>query len=223
MLILQIFTDLVKRYLEEPFSTLYLDISSGHNIYISAVIEAGRLFSTFTNLQHLGSKEKAPKIFITFSEPIRPNYDGPYKVFTDYAFETKAFYHYPLLPTTSNLKDAYTIHAKDVSIEIADGNRAFKNKLNEILSHGYFFYSALKNNTPLVLYFWEHHPAESIETFLKEINNLVIKKLSTNYLNVHINNIDLIKKVYLCLSLYLGIVRILRERTIKPKAEVNLR
>ena len=51
-LILEIFIDMVKRYQDEPFSELYLDISSGQNIYISALLEAGRLFLTFYKLQN---------------------------------------------------------------------------------------------------------------------------------------------------------------------------
>jgi len=49
--VLRILIDMMQRYLEEPFEEMYLDISSGLNVYASAMIEAGRVFLTLISLQ----------------------------------------------------------------------------------------------------------------------------------------------------------------------------
>nr|WP_241243661.1 TM1812 family CRISPR-associated protein [Caldicellulosiruptor changbaiensis] len=69
-IVLEILFDMIERYLSEDIEEIYIDISSGHNIYISAMLEAVRSFAVFTKLMHWIRKEKQPKVFITFPDPI---------------------------------------------------------------------------------------------------------------------------------------------------------
>ncbi|WPX08764.1 TM1812 family CRISPR-associated protein [Anaerocellum danielii] len=74
MIVLEILFDMMERYIddkkEKDIDEIYLDISSGHNIYISAMIEASRHFAVLTKLMHWIHEERQPRIYLTFSDPI---------------------------------------------------------------------------------------------------------------------------------------------------------
>jgi CRISPR-associated protein Csx1 len=220
-LILEIFIDMVKRYQDEDFSELYLDISSGHNIYTSALIEAGRLFLTFYKLQNFNLKENGLKVFITFSDPIVPPYDRTFQVHKDFCLEVKTFFSFPEKPNQNNLKDAYSKFAKDLVGEDKE-LRPLKRQLNELFSYGYFFYSAIKNNCPLVLYTWEYHQEEKIDNGMADLINFVKQRLYSNYQSTPGLKFDLFRKAFLMLSIYKGIVKVLKEYKIYKKEEVGL-
>jgi CRISPR-associated protein Csx1 len=65
--VLRILIDMMQRYLEEPFEEMYLDISSGLNVYASAMIEAGRVFLTLISLQKMSLQKPYLKVYISFS------------------------------------------------------------------------------------------------------------------------------------------------------------
>ncbi|QER42723.1 TIGR01897 family CRISPR-associated protein [Thermodesulfobacterium sp. TA1] len=220
-LILEIFIDLVSRYQKEPFSELYLDISSGHNIYVSALLEAGRLFFTFYKLQNFHSKNDDLQVYITFSDPILPPYDRKFMIREKFPLKVKAFFHYPETPHNNSLNDGYGAFAKLLTGE-AKELRKKKNLLNELFSYGYFFYSAIKNNTPLVLYTWEYHPEEKIEEGISVISTLVKDRLTANYQTTPNLDFNLFSSAFLMLSLYKGIVRVLQTYNIFKKEEVSL-
>jgi CRISPR-associated protein Csx1 len=220
-LILEIFIDMVKRYQNESFSELYLDISSGHNIYTSALLESGRLFLTFYKLQNFNLKENGLKVFITFSDPIVPPYNRTFQVHKDFCLEVKTFFSFPEKPNQNNLKDAYSKFAKDLVGEDKE-LRPFKRQLTKLFSYGYFFYSAIKNNTPLVLYTWEYHQEEEIDKGIADLINFVKQRLYTNYQSTPGLKFDLFRKAFLMLSIYKGIVKVLKEYKIFKKEEVEL-
>ena len=221
-LILEIFIDMVKRYQDETFSELYLDISSGHNIYTSALLEAGRLFLTFYKLQNFYLKDKGLKVFITFSDPIVPPYDRTFQVHKDFCLEVKTFFSFPEKPTQNKLDNAYSKFAKDLIGE-DKGLRPFKRQLNELFSYGYFFYSAIKNNSPLVLYTWEYHQEEEIDRGIADLINFVKQSLYSNYQSTPGLKFDLFRKAFLMLSIYKGIVKVLKEYKIFKKRRGRIR
>jgi CRISPR-associated protein Csx1 len=198
-LILEIFIDMVKRYQDEPFSELYLDISSGQNIYISALLEAGRLFLTFYKLQNFNLKDKGLKVFITFSDPIVAPYDRTFQVHKDFCLEVKTFFSFPEKPIQNRLDNAYSKFAKDL---VGNELRSFKRQLNELFSHGYFFYSAIKNNCPLVLYTKPYHQEEEIDKGIADLINLVYQRLYKDYQKTPGLKFDLFRKAFLVLSIY---------------------
>jgi CRISPR-associated protein Csx1 len=220
-LILEIFIDMVKRYQNEPLSELYLDISSGHNIYTSALLEAGRLFLTFYKLQNFNLKENELKVFITFSDPIVAPYDRTFHLHKDFCLEVKTFFSFPEKPTQNSLDNAYSKFAKNL---LGDDTelRPLKRQLNEFFSHGYFFYSAIKNNSPLVLYTWEYHQEEEIDKGIADLINFVKQSLYSNYQSTPGLRFDLFRKAFLMLSIYKGIVKVLKEYKIYKKEEVEL-
>ncbi|WP_041430352.1 CRISPR-associated CARF protein Csx1 [Thermodesulfobacterium geofontis] len=217
-LILEIFIDMVKRYQDEPFSELYLDISSGHNIYTSALLEAGRLFLTFYKLQNFLTKGKELNVFITFSDPILPPYERTFKIHKGFLLEVKVFFSYPEKPYEYSLRQGYMKFAG----ELAKENREIKRDLNDLFSYGKFFYSAIKNNIPLVLYTQAYHSEERINEGLQILIKLVKDSLTQNYQNTPKLNFDLFRKAFLMLAIYKGITEVLKTYKIAKKEEVSI-
>ncbi len=216
-LIFEIFVDMVLRYLEEPFESLYLDISSGHNIYVSALIEAGRLFLTFHKLQSFLPQEKPFKVYVTFSDPIVSPTERIYHIQKDFSLEIKTFFSYPERPESYSFDHAFRRLVKELV-----GRSEFRDFLNSLFARGYFFYSALKNNTPLVLYTWDYHSEEEIKRAIKLLCNILTQAFEKNYRESPEVNFGAFRKAFLMLAIYLGIVRILKERNISVKEAVPL-
>ena len=218
-LILEIFIDMVFRYYEEPFTELYLDISSGHNIYVSALIEAGRMFLTFYKLQNFLPQENQLKVYIIFSDPILPPHDRIFKIHDGFPLDVKVFFAYPERPKEFSFEGAFIYFVKNV-LGIED--RSVKKQLNNLFSKGYFFYSAIKNNTPLVLYTWEYDKEEEIIDAIKRLINFLSSKLFQNYQKTSGINFNSFRKAFLMLAIYYGIIKVLKFYDIKVKPEVSV-
>ena len=217
-LILEIFIDMIDSYIKTPFTELYLDISSGHNIYVSALIEAGRLFLTFYKLQNFLPQENQLKVYIIFSDPILPPYDRIFKIHDGFPLDVKVFFSYPERPEQFAFESAFSSFIKKLEIE----DSSIKRQLNNLFSKGYFFYSAIKNNTPLVLYTWEYHKEEEIIKGIKYLINFINSKLFQNYQKTPNINFESFRKAFLMLAIYLGIVKVLKFYEIKKKSEVSI-
>ena len=217
-LVLEILFDMISRYLDKPFTELYLDISSGHNIYVSALIEAGRLFLTFYKLQNFLPQEDQLKVYIIFSDPILPPYERIFKIHDGFPLDVKVFFAYPERPEQFAFESAFSSFIKKLEIE----DSSIKRQLNNLFSKGYFFYSAIKNNTPLVLYTWEYHKEEEIIKGIKYLINFINSKLFQNYQKTPNINFESFRKAFLMLAIYLGIVKVLKFYEIKKKSEVSI-
>jgi CRISPR-associated protein Csx1 len=114
-IVLRILIDMIERYKNEPFDEMYLDISSGHNIYNYALAEAGRLFLTLMKLEDF-LKEKDIKVFIAITEPIigKPSPDKRYKIFKNFQLDAKGFFYFPEKPQ-ENSENAFSKYAKKLS------------------------------------------------------------------------------------------------------------
>lgn len=141
-IVLEIFIDMVKRYLKENnlISEVYIDISSGHNIYISAMLEALRHFATFTNLRHWIDKRKRPKLFISICDPILPGGQNIHQVYIEEQ-RFVVFFESPL-----KLDDLEKVE------QIFSNNDEFKKDVKNILERFLLTFSAIKNNIPLYLF-----------------------------------------------------------------------
>ena len=217
-LILEIFIDMVLRYQKEPFSELYLDISSGHNIYVSALLEAGRLFLTFYKLQNFHLQDEQLKVYITFSDPILSPYDRTFKIHKSFPLEAKVFFSYPEKPSEYSLEQGYMKFAG----QLAKENREIKRNLNALFTHGYLFHSAIKNNTPLMLYTCNYHLEEDIDRGIQILIDLLKNNLAQTYQETPNLNFDLFRKAFLILALYKGIVRVLKTYGVIKKDEISI-
>jgi CRISPR-associated (Cas) DxTHG family. len=195
-IVLRILIDMIERYKNEPFDEMYLDISSGHNIYNYALAEAGRLFLTLMKLEDF-LKEKDIKVFITITEPIigQSSPDKSYKIFKDFQLDVKGFFYFPEKPQQNN-EYAFSKYAERVSRTIKGGEDGeLKGKINDMLYRAYLFYSALKNNLPLVVYYLcvlkeprdkeikeyrYRYTEDDVKNLLEEIVNLLKQRLDGN-------------------------------------------
>jgi CRISPR-associated protein Csx1 len=227
-IILRILIDMIERYKNEPFDEMYLDISSGHNIYTYALVEAGRLFLTLMKLEDF-LKEKDIKVFIAISEPITAGsgQDKKYKIFKDFQLDVKGFFYFPEKPQQNN-EYAFSTYAGKVSRTIkGEEDGELKGKINDMLYKTYLFYSALKNNLPLVVYYLcvlkeprdkeakEYRYTENyVRNLLEEIVNLLKQRLDENLKESPDLNFDDLRKLFMMLGLAVGIIRVLEKQGI---------
>jgi len=219
-IVLRILIDMIERYKNEPFDEMYLDISSGHNIYNYALAEAGRLFLTLMKLEDF-LKEKDIKVFIAISEPIfgKPSPDKRYKIFKDFQLNAKGFFYFPEKPQENN-ENAFSKYAKKLSETIkGKEDRELKRKIMNMLYKAYLFYSALRNNLPLVVYYLctleEYRYTENdAKNLLEEIVNLLKQRLDGNLKASPDLNFDDLRKLFMMLGLAVGIIRVLETHEI---------
>ncbi|AHE96825.1 hypothetical protein THERU_04420 [Thermocrinis ruber] len=231
---------MIERYKNEPFDEMYLDISSGHNIYTYALVEAGRLFLTLMKLEDF-LKEKDIKVFIAISEPItagsgqdKNSQDKKYyKIFKDFQLDVKGFFYFPEKPQ-ENSENAFSKYANKLSETIkGKEDRELKRKIMNMLYKTYLFYSALRNNLPLVVYYLctleEYRYTENdVKNLLEEIVNLLKRRLDENLKESPTDlNFEDLRKLFIILGLAIGIIRVLEKREIckgiKEEVEVNLK
>ena len=217
-IILRILIDMIERYKNEPFDEMYLDISSGHNIYNYALAEAGRLFLTLVKLEDF-LKKKDIKAFIAISEPIITGSSQDkkyYKIFKDFQLDVKGFFYFPEKPQQNN-EYAFSTYAGRVSRTIkGEEDGKLKGKINDMLYKTYLFYSALRNNLPLVVYYLctleEYRYTENdVKNLLEEIVNLLKQRLDGNLKESPDLNFDDLRKLFMMLGLAVGIIRVLEK------------
>jgi CRISPR-associated protein Csx1 len=215
-IVLRILIDMIERYKNEPFDEMYLDISSGHNIYNYALAEAGRLFLTLMKLEDF-LKKKDIKVFIAITEPIigKPGPDKRYKIFKDFQLDAKGFFYFPEKPQENN-ENAFSTYAKEVSKTIkGEEDRKLKQKINRMLYRAYLFYSALRNNLPLVVYYLctleEYRYTENdAKNLLEEMENLLKQRLDGNLKTSPDDlNFEDLRKLLMMLELAVGVIRVL--------------
>jgi CRISPR-associated protein Csx1 len=203
-IVLEIFIDLVERYFKEGMKELYIDISSGLNIYVSALIEAVRHFSIF---QNIGSWKEPLSVKLVFSEPIIGSSKSNFKIFKDYELKFKVFFSSPI---------TYAADVKnfELSRKIEKQDRKFKQSIQQMLKKFALSYSAIKNNTPLVLYSFKFHEEQEIkDLILQLVANLKDKFYSDWQKSPNLEKNEYLK-LFLSLSFYMGIIRILKENSV---------
>lgn len=91
LITIQIYLYLIKAYANAEDEKIYLDISSGHNIYITALINAAHRYLPFVRFKRFLEDEKNKfSGYIMSSEPILPGANHPIKIDKSF-FTAKAF------------------------------------------------------------------------------------------------------------------------------------
>jgi CRISPR-associated protein Csx1 len=214
-IVLEILIHLIESFLskKDEKNNFYIDISSGHNIYISALLEAVKNFFTFSALLNWKNKNLRPDIYITFSEPITDTNENKYY---NIYMEKIDFYVSFYSPLTKEEIDKNS--GERIACKIYDNNtenRKKRQKLDEFIYNFGIIYSALKNNTPLVLYHFNYNSYDEIINLIKEILEEIKSKIMDNYCKSHGLDKDSYLKVILSLALYAGITELLQDKQIK--------
>lgn len=225
-IVLELFFDMVKRYIpkeqKEQIQNFYLDISSGLNIYVSAMIEAARYFSIFATLVNWPG-ENSPKITITFSDPIIGSTASRYEIHFQKQVYLTAF-ESPLLSYLKGTQKGTKLTEDELNrflkTEVFRDDekltRTLKSSLCEKLLESFLVYSAIINCVPLFLYYENQHTEQEI---FQEIENLIEyaeKQLYSNYRKSPKLNKEAYAEIICQLGLYIGMIRMFQSKDIKP-------
>ena len=213
-ILLEILLDMIDRYLplldvdtSEPLEFI-IDISSGHNIYLSALLEAARQFGVWLQLAGWHNKETIPEIKIAFSDPILPGQDVLHTIHFD-ELKVRSLFSSPI---TNNDVSNFALSRKVFPDE---SERREKNRLQEFLERFLVIFSAIKNNTPLAIYQFGFDEGDTILSILKDFIILIKRRLFSSYLKSPALDKDAYLKILLTLGFYYGICRILKENGVK--------
>jgi CRISPR-associated protein Csx1 len=196
-IVLAIFCDMVERLLEKKNeeNEFYIDISSGHNIYVSAMLEAIRHFSVFSKLLNWQNKSFRPKVYIVFSDPILGSSAKEFKIYIK-ELKFKVFFSSPIGKYDMDMMEK-------------------ESELYKLLENFLILYSAIKNNTPLVLYHFGYDEYGKIIASIRKIIEEIKNKLSENWKKSPSLSKDDYLKIILSLGFYAGIVEVLESNNIR--------
>jgi CRISPR-associated protein Csx1 len=209
--ILYFFVFFVREYLRKPFNSLYVDVSSGLNIYVSALLEAAKYFHVW--LQFF--EEENRKIFLVYTDPVLGSGKKTYHLFL-YPLESRAFFSSPL--SYNNVKNG--LPKKVVETELGQG-REQKNKLKRYLENFCLLFGSFLYATPLVIYSFSFDKREEVEDFSQWFVEEIIKKISQNLVKPFHFDYHEIKATLFALGMYRGLLKLLEEKNISQK-EVTL-
>jgi len=154
---------LLLNFLEElkDAEKIIADTSSGHNIYVSSLIEALRLFLAYCKLKNYLQQPRI-NIKLSFSSPIERSKENLYPI-NLYDYNVKAFFDFPV-------KEKVELLSKNASTEIKKLEKKYLKPLNAIISSGRLMFNAIKYNVPLAIFYIElEKSVEEGEEMLKEI------------------------------------------------------
>ncbi|ADQ41977.1 CRISPR-associated protein, MJ1666 family [Caldicellulosiruptor acetigenus I77R1B] len=222
-IVLEILFDMIERYLKGELEELYLDISSGHNIYISAILEAARHFAVFSHLVNWIDDTKSPKIYITFSDPIIGSSAKSFEIHIQQQRFT-AFFSSPIKSKEaadynfSFLREIYPDPNNNSkgseAVKLKQQAREKRKKLKEKIEMFCLLFSAIKNNVPLYLYYQHYHSADEIkEEIFKLIDHAKARLCSDYQKSPNLNKRAYIDAV-LSLGFYIGIVNVLEKYNV---------
>ncbi len=207
-IVLMLLIDMIQRFLKEgqEIEKIIIDISSGHNIYVSALLEAIRYFGTWLKLYDWNNEGTA--IEIAFSDPIiGSDMADEHKIYFEKQ-TVKAFFTSPL--KNEDIQD-YSL-AK--SVYSGSEQRSRKGQLQSMLESFVLTFSPIKNNAPLVIYHLGYYEEKEILGMLKEFIEHAKGRLTERYdKSPNLRKDDYLKVILAC-GFYLGISRILREKGI---------
>ena len=216
-IVLEIFIDMLSRYLkdEKEIERIIVDISSGHNIYVSALLDGFRNFSVWLDLYNWLNKSPVMELAfadpsLTFTKECKINFEQQ---------KAKKFFSSPF-----KFND---IINRPISKNIyPDKELRGKKKILQYILEGFMLtFSAIKNNIPLVIYRFGFHKRKKVKDLIYELIEHTKLKLFENY--IHSPGLD--KRIYLNLfltcGLYLGIIKVLEHYGVikGDKNGVNLK
>jgi len=212
-IVLELLCDMLKKYLKfkDYENEVYVDISSGHNIYVCALIEALKHLFVFSCLLNWQNKNKRVKTYIVFSDPILGSLVNEFHIYIQ-QIEFKSFFSSPTKNEDININFGNRLSKKIYSEE----NKEKRKKLDELLENFGIVFSAIKNNTPLVLY---HFGYDEYNNIIKDLTDLVCelknKLMSKSWQESPCISKNVYLKLILSLGLYAGIIEVLEKNNVR--------
>ncbi len=192
---------------------IYVDISSGLNVYISSLMEAVRNFYVFYKLFSLNDNKL--KVYLLYSDPIINNSTNVYNIYKDYELNFKVFFNISPGKKGDNLYQIYD------SIEVGQK----KNELQKILTSFLITFNSLRLFSPLPIYYSEIYEPQRIKSEIVDIICYYKEKFKNNILDTSsINKSEKVIKSILSFAFYYGIISNLKIKQMKwDSIEISLK
>ena len=213
-----IFAKLIEEYAKSNFSykKIFVDVSSGLNIYVTALLEALRYFQTWEKLFNLSNSSL--ECFVVYTDPIigrkKDEENIEYNIYK-YKTNVKAFFSSPI--TYDEVEQGLP---KRIIEEQLKKDRGNKKELIALLEDFLLLYSSFTNGIPLALFNLEFTHLDNIEKFIRLFVDWIIEKFEENFKKSPMFNFDEFTKVILSLSFLRGLIKIIEENKIS-KRETN--
>jgi len=206
-IVLRLVFFMIRGYLKEPDIGRYIiDISSGHNIYTSALIEALRYFCVWLKLYRWG--EGIPDLEIAISEPVIPGIETDHRIYFE-RLDTKAMFSSPV-----SREDIMNYNlSKIIYPSREDGDR--KRSLQDLLTSFAHVFSSIKNNVPLMLYQEIYHDEDEIIEVMSQLIRNGERGLTCGYRRSPGLNKMAYIKCLLASGFYAGLIRILKKYEVQ--------
>jgi CRISPR-associated protein Csx1 len=139
--IVYVFTELVKR----GFDEIYADVSTGQNVYMTAMLEALRRYVTYRKLRRILQGEEGASLKLLYTPPVlkeRLEYNVEI-----YDFEVNAFFSLPTLDTS-----AFCVNVDDRKMLNKKYGKFVKGELSKAVKLLRMSFNAILHNAPLAFY-----------------------------------------------------------------------
>ncbi|NMC68414.1 MAG: TIGR01897 family CRISPR-associated protein [Spirochaetales bacterium] len=210
--VLYILARLIDEYIQNDFryKNIYIDISSGLNIYIAALLEALRYFQTLEKFFTFSNESL--ECFIIYTDPIIGSASTTGCNIYKYKSEVKAFFSSPI----SNEDLSQGLPKKIIEHNLGK-DRGLKNNLLKLLENFLILYSAFANAIPLAFYNFDYPSLDNVQNFIKEFIGMMINKIEENFIKSPNFEFKLFIKTILSLFFLRGLINKIQENKISKK------
>ncbi len=209
IILLKIIKDILDN--RESLEAVKIDISTGWNFYVVALLEALRTASVFWKLYNFTNSNIPNKFNMLFSDPIVGELSKKRVEFYIYEedVKVKVWFDIPLKFIDKETRNKL----KNAGLEERDIN---------MLERAIFVFKAIKENAPLLIYTFGYDKERDITNFMKNYLQKLMNKYKPktkpenpfNYNMPSRETIETIKAVILTLALYRNIAYILEKKDI---------
>jgi CRISPR-associated protein Csx1 len=214
-IIIHIWAILIKEYIENSFNEIYIDISSGLNFYITALMEALRFFLVWAKLCNIEDNNNIVKGYICYTDPILGRSEQAINMYI-YELSYKVFFTSPI---------AYQELDGLVKNVIEDGlnlDRKTKAYVREHLESFLKIFSCFENAAPLYLYMNDFQNSNDITQTIKEITNEILKKYIGNWYSSPEFNFNKFSKILNAFAFFTGLKKLIEHENINNQGYVKL-
>lgn len=211
-IVLELFFDMVKNFLSSKPKGIYLDISSGYNVYPVAMVEAANHLSTFTRLI-CWPEESYPQIFTTFSDPILGREGArEYEIHIEkqlykIPFDSPLVSFFKRSGETEGLKNWLKKASKGVYNDSDEQQaKALGSSLEEKLKESLLIYSSIINSLPLCACYLKRSEPSEIENEIEKFIENAERKLFSDYQSSPKLDKELHVAIVCQLGMYVGMV-----------------
>ncbi|HPP96280.1 MAG TPA: TM1812 family CRISPR-associated protein [Spirochaetota bacterium] len=212
-LVLYIWSLLIYEYIKNGFDELFVDIGSGLNFYISALLEAFRYFMEWESLYNL--RDRKVKGFIVYSDPIIGTNRKQVNIY-EYPVDFKGKFESPA--RHSEIERGLLKRVIKSVIETSlSKEREYKREIEKYINAFFIMFSAFYNAAPLILFVNEFPDVSEINLALEGILEKIFAKYKSNWKQSPNFQFEDFYKIIVMLGFLKGLKEFLDSGNIKPR------